>query len=465
MLLVVVGACGDDGNFVPPADAPQFPDSPPDTPTSGAVTLTVTVGATPQANVKVYFQNADSSVVSATTTDANGVASAVMGTGGFVTAINPFPNLTANSTNELKTFAGVKPGDQLVLHIPPPTSTVVNVTVTLAADPNNNNTFYSLFAPCNQGSIDVSGAGSGAPPGGSFGLAGCGTTTDFTIVGRDVNFNPVSSFTAKDITLVDGGTIDLTAGAYAATETVTFDYSNVPANFGSVNVTSLQATTHGPQFDVSGGAILTGGAGLTIGQQRPVIAGAQQITSSNFGSNTFNTVLEWGASDATYQLDMANVVLHQYTLNPTLDVPSHAIVWTNDNAGQQPDLTHVFVSFQDTTTLDLRNWEIVAPHISSSVTLPLLPTADAALNPTANDTTNVQDLSTAKVPGGYDAIRANALSLGNGSSGITTGLVTGATGRVVIEKLQLAAVAAKRTAGEILNPFSSGRSSAPPKRR
>ena len=98
--------------------------------------------------------------------------------------------------------------------------------------------------------------------------------------------------------------------------------------------------------------------------------------------------------------------------------------------------------------------------------MPLLPTADAALNPTANDTTNVQDLSTVKVPGGYDAIRANALSLENGSSGVNTGLVTGATGRVVIEKLRLVAVAAKhRTAAEILNPFSHGRSSARPKRR
>src|SRR5438105_2298725 len=59
-----------------------------DAPT-GAVTLTVTSSNQPAANVSVYFQNADSSLVLAATTDAHGTVGAMLATGGFVTAIEP----------------------------------------------------------------------------------------------------------------------------------------------------------------------------------------------------------------------------------------------------------------------------------------------------------------------------------------------------------------------------------------
>jgi len=84
------GGLGDDGGVNQLADAPVFDAPDVDAQTSGVVTLTITSGTAGVADVKVYFQNADSSVVAVAMTDANGVASATMEAGGYVTAIDPF---------------------------------------------------------------------------------------------------------------------------------------------------------------------------------------------------------------------------------------------------------------------------------------------------------------------------------------------------------------------------------------
>src|SRR5689334_14899213 len=87
--LVLVAACGDDPVHHLP-DAPPPPDAAPDGPVSGVVSLTVTLDGAPQMGVRVIFQNADSSLVMSTTTDATGTAMATMVAGGYVTALDPF---------------------------------------------------------------------------------------------------------------------------------------------------------------------------------------------------------------------------------------------------------------------------------------------------------------------------------------------------------------------------------------
>jgi len=91
LLVCCLIACGDDGVRHTPDAAPHdgpTADTGPDAPAL-PVTLTVTVDGAPQGGVKVYFLNADSSVVLNTVTDATGTASAVMAAGGSVTALFP----------------------------------------------------------------------------------------------------------------------------------------------------------------------------------------------------------------------------------------------------------------------------------------------------------------------------------------------------------------------------------------
>ena len=59
-------------------------------PPNNRVAVTVADGATPQANVRVLFQAADGSVVTAMT-DATGVAFTDMPAGGNVTVIRTYP--------------------------------------------------------------------------------------------------------------------------------------------------------------------------------------------------------------------------------------------------------------------------------------------------------------------------------------------------------------------------------------
>lgn len=112
LLVVLVAACSDDGvRHTPDAtlhDAPALTDGAPDAPLL-PVTIAVVNGDAAVAGVHVYFLNADSSVVLATTTDATGTASAVMAAGGSVTVVDPFATGQV-SNHTIETFMAVTPG-------------------------------------------------------------------------------------------------------------------------------------------------------------------------------------------------------------------------------------------------------------------------------------------------------------------------------------------------------------------
>ncbi|MGN6103703.1 MAG: hypothetical protein ACTHU0_01235, partial [Kofleriaceae bacterium] len=170
--LLSAAACGDDGVHHLP-DAPPPPDAPdPVQP----VTVKITIGDEPQSGIAVYFQNPDSSLVSAARTDTNGVASALMERGGYVTAIEPFNLPRGISTSELYTYAGVKPGDQLALHTEGSQS-YISVDVRVPIEPTASG--YYLHNACDNSWWDLtnsggSGSGSGTP-GGQISMPACGS--------------------------------------------------------------------------------------------------------------------------------------------------------------------------------------------------------------------------------------------------------------------------------------------------
>src|ERR1700733_14986133 len=125
-------------------DAPRAPDgAPPDAPAMGAVSVTVTLEGSGAANVPVYFQDADSTIVSDTVTDGSGVATATMGAGGFVTVVEPAIAVTVNgvvgteTNGSLLTWSGVKPGDNLRDDLQPLTTDVpTTIQITAPIDTN-----------------------------------------------------------------------------------------------------------------------------------------------------------------------------------------------------------------------------------------------------------------------------------------------------------------------------------------
>jgi hypothetical protein len=397
--------------------------------------------------VRVIFQNADSSLVLSTTTDINGVATATMGIGGFVTAIDPFvqipppPPTGVAPRGDVRTFAGVKPNDELVLHEENGDVSVVNVTINVPID--GNVTRYFLRTPCN-GVTDItnasgSGSGSGSSPGGPVQLFGCGATTDILIEGQDGNGQTVRTLFKSNVALNEGGVIDLTADAYVNAVDATHMYTNIPARFGGLNVFGTINTTQGSIFDFFLSTDVVGGSAGLSTKAPMVIPGTLAINFTELFDNlSFHSIIEWGAATNTYALDAGNILLPEFTEFPTFDIATRTGSWMQAATGAAPDMAVLEWDFDRPSQKRSWTWEIAAPFGSASVTLPLLPADGMEFNPVTDDNVNIDSLATVKVPGGYDAIRENALTPSQSS------IVVGPTGRVVVQDLQFGK-AKKRT--------------------
>lgn len=415
--LVMVG-CGDDASSVKP-DA-GGPDAPPDGPPGGAVTLTIKRDMTGVANVKVYFQNADSSLVAMTTTNASGVATAALAPGGFVTAVSPFA--MPGDDDRITTFAGVKPGDQLEL-AEQTTSTSITVNVTVPVDASPRVAGYRVSTSCGESDL---GGGGGAPTAGQLMLDDCNGMADVVVESQDANGIGIRAFYKANVAVTDNGTLAFT-DAYQALETATFRYMNVPAGRG-VSVANSLVTARGTVVEKQARA-MAGAGGVVATIARPVVAGAKGINLTfvgSQGSNDQQLVGEWGPVSTVYTLDFAGVLLPAIT-TPSFDIATRAFRWTSTGTGQ-PDMLIANVGLQRANKT--WSWEIAAPYSDGSLVLPALPADSATLNPAAGDTATGNEVTTAKLPGGYDAIRARAFS-----DGFESFLAT-PSGRVVLSTTQ-----------------------------
>jgi hypothetical protein len=185
--LTALVACGDDPAAIVDAsiidsstiDATQGSDPPPP-----MVTVLVTSGGTPVSGVPVFFQNADGTLVSATAT-TSGVASAVMGEGGYATAV--LGGEAPQDRPTVTTFAGVKPGDTLRLTVPPPSA---SMSFALTVPANGTRGHYLATSPCGTTELFTE-------PGSTVTLDvtlfDCGATTDFLISSDNGDGGPIST--------------------------------------------------------------------------------------------------------------------------------------------------------------------------------------------------------------------------------------------------------------------------------
>jgi hypothetical protein len=402
LLVCCLTACGDDGVRHTPDAAPH--DGASDAAADAApepVTLTATLGGVPQSGVHVYFLNADSSVVRATTTDANGTASAVMAAGGSVTALDPYG--TSGAQREVYSFLGVKPGDNLVLD---GTTVVPQITVTVTAplDSAPGVQSYEVQSPC--GGINLTSAGSGASPTGQLTLNGCGTKTDFVIVTRDAAFQIVDYIYAHDVAIADQGTVDLSAMTYAAGSTRTYQLTNVPPGFtpggftdglaGKPNRYVMQSNEFAG--DGSPSPITTVGFGTHVSEI--------SISGAHVGQHYF---LDWGPYTDTYTTDAGARLLPDLMDFPTLDPTTHEVHITEAAGGAPPDALYASIFVGRPSTDTGWYWSIAAPH-GLATTLPTIPTDQWDPNIQPTDNYGVNQVVLLKVPGGYDAIRPYMLT-------------------------------------------------------
>jgi hypothetical protein len=384
------------------------------------VTLTVLKDGAPAPGVKVYFLNADNSVVLTDVTDVNGSARAEMMAGGSVTAVNPFttPLVPAGGPlpDELRTFVGVKPGDHLALvHI-----ATTSLALTVPTSPNGvSETHYTVLTTCGNGSL-VPGAGSGAPPAtGSVDVVGCGNNqADIAVVATttqqpeappsgstfEILFKPDQ--TLPDLT-ANHPTLNLTGSYDDPAATVAFSYMNAPDTSIAAQHWLIRSRGNlGPFFvEVSNG---TGTS--TVPAAAPLSPAIVDTTLAASGGGVgVHDVIDWGAVGGTFTRDLDGVLLRDLLSQPSFDAATTRVTWTEATTGAVPDLASTAILVNRSG--QLWHWEIVAPYQFGEISFPHLPVETIDYNPGAEDDVSAEAVMNAKVPGGYDVARAQFLNL------------------------------------------------------
>jgi len=382
----------------------QTADAPP-----GSATLTVTDRGLPAAGIAVYFQRADSSIVAAMTTDAHGTAGAVVPDGSFVTAVAP----GANAIPRLSTFAAVRAGDALHLELAPGDpagGAAVDVVVPTTGAPG-----YDVHTPCGGGQLGASGTGQL--------LLTCGSTADFLVVELDVDGNPAGSLFATAVPLAVPVVI---AGTYTPFDMTSFVYSDVPPAITFVRTYRAIATPRGRVFDSTTSVTVNGEASSTLAM--PQAPGAIAITVSDgqpsSGMLDEQFVYDWGAPDPSYALDFGAAMLPDLDTAPVYTPGTRAVTWTERGGASASDLVRVRIDVARNS--NAWAWSLVAPRVGTAATYPQL----LDYNPTEADGLTVEELATARVPGGYDAFRANGFAS-------FVDAISGTSGRIVVAQYVL----------------------------
>ncbi len=398
VVLAIVGCNGDPNRTIldaAPGDGEA--DAPPDAPPAIApVTVTIqTTGAAP-AGIRVYFQNADSSVVAAGPLDQNNSAKAVMAAGGYVTVVEPGRSATAHS---LSTWAGVQPGDHLILDR---RSVATSVTFTVPLDPNNQPANYQLYTTCGNTTLPPPAVAAAVPISIPISLRNCGPNADVVVASLDASNRPLAAFSIVGQALSDGGTIDYTAQAYVAPVLHTYRLDNNPDPNSPIQLVDGFVTQRGIEFQAE--SLALGGSPAISRGQLPVtpVNAIGVVSIVQDVTNTERRYIEWGTT-ATYIRDWGAELLPDFAAMPALDPATHVVSWTATGGTLASDLSGVALSA--TRANDSWTWQMFGAA-STSMTLPTVPTDVADFNITATDTSSVLTAVSAKVPGGWDALRA-----------------------------------------------------------
>ncbi len=423
LVVLCVAACGDDSGVrhldahmadspLPPPDGPN-----PDAPPQPVKLIVTTAGGVPNPGVKVYFQNADSSVVASMTTDVTGAASAVMAAGGYVTAINPYAlALFGGVTDDVETFAGVKPGDVLRLDQASP-SVGITVNITAPPDAAAGVVSYLIYASCLPNGATLLNApnGSGAVNAtGQIILSGCNGTADIMIVTTDDANNPLDYIYAPATAVVDQTSLDFTASAYTAATARAFTYTDTPVVDDSLVVQDTLVTSRGAVFEQNTSQGISAGPPINFTLQMPAFTGAFDVLSTEEsvgGVLSTRNILDWAPYAATYTLDYQAHLVPDITDFPVLDTSTHTLSWPEAGGTLPAQLVVVNAGVFRQADVKSWNWNIAAPH-DTKVMFPNLPTDVYDYNVAQADSFSVFTMVSANVPGGYDAARPRILETG-----------------------------------------------------
>lgn len=422
---------------------------PPDPPRP--VKLTVLRDGVPVAGVRTYFLRADGSPASSTETSALGVATATGLDGGSVTAIDPFklapqpdPGLGGSGIHDLRTFVGVKAGDELVLTL---SKDRPALTVELTVSEHSNAVLrYEVFTTCGSGTIEgpVEQPEAGlAAVTGSITLRGCNGTADFLItpigdIGNEQT-GPLGALFRKDVAVTDGGTVDLTAGAYEAVGSATLNFKNLPLDLESFQLRYRLATQRARlSFERTDEPTRDGATATSVLAGVPALPGATAVINTKLTvvgeefpddivASTYELISQLPAA-AVHDFDLASATQSlppAFLSFPAFNPTTRRISWVEAEQGSAPDLTVARIlvtrSADERTTRWI--WTLAAPYTPGEVKFPILPDDIQNWTPSVKDEVDVRLLLNAVSPGDYDGVRARIHDIVTGAQPTSPGTV------------------------------------------
>ena len=344
---------------------------------------------TPQAGVRVIFQNPDDSLISDIVTDANGAAEVAM-TAGNVTVIRSYPvptNGGPRKVPDVYTYVDVKAGDLLELGNDESNGTAGAIVVKV---PEGANGTVKVSTPC--------GSGQGTAPNVAITVTDCPTMMDFYVVDGDNSSFYKKAPYAENVNL---GT-EVLSGNLAATLAAT----NVPIG-AQVNIEERVVAGMFALFSSGTKRVDQTPAQVNL----PNVTGVEQLVLVQIQATEGRQMV---ASRSSYS---ASPVIFDATANlipfvSTVEYKPAGITWMETGAGTaDATIVRMDVTRGGPQTVDNEYTRIIiAPHAVGTLHVPLLP--DALYNLGMMD----QIAGThglIKATGGYAKLRGKAFVVAN----------------------------------------------------
>lgn len=344
---------------------------------------------TPQAGVRVIFQNPDSSLVSDIVTDANGVAEVSM-TAGNVTVIRTYPiptNGTDRRATDVYTYVGVTAGDLLEVGNSESNGTAGAIVVKV---PEGANGTVKVSTPC--------GSGQGTAPNIAITVTDCPSMMDFYVVDGDN-----SSFYKK---AAYAPNVDLATEVLSGNLAATLAATNVPTG-AQVNIEERVVAGMFTLFSSGGKRVDQTPAQVNL----PNVMGVEQLVVAQVQAPEGRQMI---ASRSSYS---ASPVIFDAgaSLIPFVSAVEYkpaGITWTETGAGTADAvmvrLNVVRGGVQSPENEYVRT--VIAPHAGATLVVPTLP--DALYNLGMMDQiAGTQGLI--KATAGYAKLRGKAFQVDN----------------------------------------------------
>jgi hypothetical protein len=390
VVLLLLAACGDD---LPGPDANIVPNDD----LRGLVTVEYRSDRNPPGDLRVFFQNVDSSLVLATRTQSDGTANTFMAPGGFVTLID---------ANDIWTWAGVQPGDHLVLDRRLFNGGVPQITINLGAPVDPGAAVYQMTSPCMPAPFNFTSVPGPIP----VAVPLCtGKVTDMLVL----SFSPgpldaPTGFLYRPDVQIEESALATFTGPYQRPRASTVTAANVPA--ASTLFTVTQQLGEDLVVYLQRGSVSVGN--WTSSLAMPVAPGMKLVTKLDeqpeFGRlSSFHTT-DWGEFTGDRVIDVGASALPRIVARPTFDAQTREARWSEGPEGALPTGALAQIQFNSPQIIGLYVWRMIAPRgATPTIGFPLLP--DPELDPQLGDSPDVFSLYSISATGGYDAIRSQVL--------------------------------------------------------